>query len=189
MHQFDYLSIFVSLIIAIGVTHLLSSGSGLIRFRGKVRLHVPTLIWMAALLLIQIQIWWGSYYRREIEGWTFFGFLFYLLIPIVASMLGFLLIPTPEPGADLVAEYDNNRKWFFGLLTGLVILSLLEDIGRSRVTYLDFNFGLRLGIGAVSVTGFLVGSKSAQLPIAVVFLILMLAHITFGFWTLPQIRA
>ena len=49
MHEFDYLSILVSIIIGRGVSHLLTSAVDLILLREKVRLHCVTLVWMAVL--------------------------------------------------------------------------------------------------------------------------------------------
>ena len=183
MHSFDYLSIFVSIIIALGVSHLLSSAAGLILLRDRVRLHGPTLVWMEVLFLVQVLIWWGSFNRRDVDDWTFFGFLFYLLMPIIASMLGFILLPSPQPDTDLEREYCRNRRWFFGLFVAIQAVSLIEDSFRSRVGF-DLNLGLRVAILAMLGAGLAIGSRRAQLPIAIAVLLLALGHIAFGFWRL-----
>ena len=115
--------------------------------------------------------------------WTFPRFFFYLLLPIIASMLGLLLIPRPHPDTDLEKEFYCNRLWFFGLLTAMSVVSLLEDLFRSHLT-LDLQLGIRVAILVSAGTGFAVGSKRAQLPIAVAVLFLALAHIGIGFWRL-----
>ena len=93
MKQFDHLSIFVSMIIALGVRHLILSVANMINLRGKVRIYYPTLVWMISLLMLQLQIWWVFYSRHETSDWSYFAFLFYLYIPITASMLSHLLAP------------------------------------------------------------------------------------------------
>lgn len=54
MNQFEFLSVFVSIIIALGISNILSSAMRLIRRRGRVRMHGATLVWMAVLFLLQV---------------------------------------------------------------------------------------------------------------------------------------
>lgn len=75
MRPFDYLSILVSIIVALGVTALLSNTARYIRLRDRITGYAPGIVWVSALFLLQVQIWWVSFHRREIETWTFFGFL------------------------------------------------------------------------------------------------------------------
>lgn len=80
---------------------------------------------MVSLFLLLVFNWWVLFYRREVELWTFFGFLLYLLIPILVSVSGYLLVPEMElelePKFDLEKQYFHNRKWFFGILGGFGI--------------------------------------------------------------------
>jgi len=127
MKQFDHLSIFVSMIIALGVRHLILSVVNMINLRGKIRIYYPTMVWMIFLLLLQLQIWWVFYYRHDNSDWSYFAFLLYLYIPITVSMLSHLLLPEVKAETDLEAIYYRNRKWFFGLLGSVAFISLLED--------------------------------------------------------------
>ena len=110
MHVFDHLSIFVSIVIALGVTHLLSSLARLIHLRRHIKVYGPALVMAFSLLLLQIQIWWVSFYRRDILDWSFFGFALYLTIPATVSMLSYLAIPEPSEGGDMALDYNYNRK-------------------------------------------------------------------------------
>jgi hypothetical protein len=181
MHQFDYLSVLVSIIIALGISHLLSSAAGLIHWRHRVKIYYPTLVWMTVLLMNQIQIWWVAFYRRQIMDWTFFGFLLYLMIPIIISMLGYLIIPETTPEANLEREYYHNRRWFFGLLGLVMVISFIEDFTRFGFVLMSLNSWMRVGFLAVCITGFACPAKRAQLVIALAFFATLLCHITFSF--------
>ena len=181
MPEFNHLSIFISIIIALGVSHLVSSGARLIHLRGRVRIHYPTVIWMVTLLLLQVQIWWVAFYRRDVKEWTFFGFLLYLLIPIVVSMLGYLLVPQLDANTDLENEYYHNRKWHFGLLAGVVAVSLLEDAVRSGMARLDLNFSMRVAFLVLCGVGVTTRAKRAQLPVALAFLGLFVFYMVLVF--------
>ena len=188
MNRFDFLSVLVSIIIALGISHILASAARLIRRRGKVLLYPPTTVWMVTLLLLQVQVWWVAFYRRDIVHWTFFGFLLYLLIPILISLLGYLLVPEFElevaDNVDLEREYGHNRRWFFGILGTVIIVSLLEDIFRSGRMDLDLNSGIRFLFLGLAVAGFAVGNRRAQLPVALVFLGTLVCYIGLVFRTL-----
>jgi hypothetical protein len=181
MHPFDYLSIFVSIIIALGVTHLLSSLARYIHLRGQVRPFAPALVWAASLLLLQVQIWWVSFYRRDIPEWTFFGFILYLLIPSIVSMLSYLALPELHAGADMEREYNRNRRWFFGLLAAVIVISLAEDFSRSETVRIDANSAFRIGFIALAAAGWAIESARGQLAIAIVFLISLVTYISVVF--------
>jgi hypothetical protein len=181
MHPFDYLSIFVSIIIALGVTHLLSSFARLIHLRDQVTKCAPALIWAMALLLLQVQIWWVSFHRRDIEDWNFFGFTLYLLIPSIVSMLSYLVLPELHPQANIEREYYHNRKWFFALLGGAILISLIEDFARSRAVQIDANLTFRVEFLALAIAGYFFAAKRVQLVIALAFLCSLVAYIAFVF--------
>lgn len=84
---------------------------------------------MAFLFLANIQIWWVAFERREDTQWRFFSFLLYLLIPVCAFMLSYLILPElgDEDVVDLPANFDAGRPWFFGFLASLPTLSLIEQ--------------------------------------------------------------
>ena len=132
LSSFEYLSVLVSIIVGLAITHLLSATARLIQMRHRIRFHATTLCWMTTLFLINIQVWWVAFERRHESDWTFFSFLLYLLIPIVTFLLSYLILPglDDDDTADLAANFDGNRGWIFGLLALLPTLSLIEETAR-----------------------------------------------------------
>jgi hypothetical protein len=45
--SFEYLSVLISVIVGLGLSHPLTSAARLIQRRRRIRLHAPTLLWMA----------------------------------------------------------------------------------------------------------------------------------------------
>lgn len=92
------------------------------------RLHPTTLCWMLILFLVDTQIWWAAFERRDNDVWNLF-FLLYLLQPILAYLMGFLALPElgDEDQIDLSANFATNRPYFFGLLALLPLASLVEE--------------------------------------------------------------
>jgi len=69
----------------------------------------------------------------------FFSFVLYLLIPICAFFLSYLVLPElgDEDVVDLPANFDAGRPWFFGLLALLPTISLIEEALRDGGLPLD----------------------------------------------------
>jgi hypothetical protein len=129
MTPFEYLSVLISIVIGLAITQLLSGTARLIQVRARVRPHATTLLWMATLFLLDTQIWWAAFERRDISEWNFFLFLFYLLQPTLAFLLSYLVLPElgDEDEIDLPANFAGNRPWFFALLALLPLVSLASE--------------------------------------------------------------
>jgi hypothetical protein len=129
MGQFEYLSVLVSIIVGLALTLLLSGTARLIQVRARVRPHATTLLWVATLFLLDTQIWWAAFERRDIREWNFFLFLFYLLQPTIAFLLSYLVLPElgDEDEIDLPKNFAGNRPWFFALLALLPLASLADE--------------------------------------------------------------
>ena len=155
MSSFEYLSVLVSIIVGLAITHLLSATARLIQLRGNVRPHATTFCWMTLLFLINIQVWWVAFDRRDSIEWAFHTFLLYLLIPIVVFLLSYLVLPQLDDRheVDLRANFDGNRRWFFGLLTALPVISLVEEGVREG--------GVPMGVDAVARVIFLLAALIA----------------------------
>jgi len=142
--SFEYLSVLISVIVGLGLSHLLTSAARLIQRRHRVRLHVPTLLWMATLFVVQIQIWWAFYNARRDAQWNFFFFLVSLVIPVLGYLLCYLIVPDLEAeDLDLKASYHANRPWFFGLVAVAFLVSFGQDLLGGTIP-LDRNTVFRL---------------------------------------------
>jgi len=181
--QFEYLSVLVSIIVGLALTQLLSGAARLIQLRRRVRMHVPTLLWMATLFLIDIQVWWVAFDRRSTTEWHFFGFVLYLLIPVMLFLLCYLVLPDlgDEDTADLRDNFDGNRAWFFGLLAGICTVSLAEQAVRRELSRFDADVAFRVGFIALSLAMSRVRSERVQAWNAVLVLLLILGYIAMLF--------
>lgn len=183
MSQFEYLSVLVSIIIGLALTQLLSGAARLIQLRRRVRMHVPTLLWMATLFLVDIQVWWVAFDRRATTEWQFFGFVLYLLIPVMLFLLCYLVLPDlgDEDSADLRDNFDGNRGWFFGLLAGIGAVSLAEQAVRGELLRFDADVAFRVVFVTLSLVMARVRSERVQAWNAVLVLLLILGYIAMLF--------
>lgn len=179
MTPFEYLSVLISIIVGLAITQLLSGTARLIQIRARVRPHATTLLWMATLFLLDTQIWWAAFERRDARDWNFFLFLFYLLQPTLAFLLSYLVLPElgDEDEIDLPANFAGNRPWFFGLLALLPLVSLVDEYIDLGAIPRDADAGFRVLFLALSVMAGRVRNARAQLWIAATTLTLLCGYV------------
>lgn len=187
MNPFEYLSVLVSIIIGLAMSHLLSGTARLIQARRRVRWYAPTLIWLVLLFLAQVQIWWAAFDARQEIDWNFFGFLSFLLIPACAYLLCYLLVPDFEPGddVDLERSFHDNQRWFFGLFATIVAISMSRDLVEDGRESLDEDMAFRVVFFAGSIVAAFVRSPRFHLGNAILSLTLFCGYIAQLFARLP----
>ena len=129
MDSFGYLSVLLSIIIGLAVTQILQGLRALMLSRETARLYAPSLIWAFLLLLIATQMWWSAFGLRDHTDWTF-GLCGLILLQMGLFYLASgLVLPDLRPDKiDLEADYFRNRGWFFGLMAGAAVASILKDV-------------------------------------------------------------
>jgi len=140
MDQFDYLSVLVSIITGLGITHLLT---GLGRFLGgpeSPRVFWVHVIWSANIILYQAFFWWFTFKWADHTTWTFGLFLFVLAYAILLYLLAVILYPVELPPAfDFRAHFHRRRRWFFYLLSFIAVVDVFDTIlkGSENVESVD----------------------------------------------------
>jgi hypothetical protein len=186
MDSFSYLSVFISLILGLGVTHLLTGFAALIRSRSEVKLWWPTPLWMATTFLIQVQTWWAMFTLRTIEIWTFAEFLIVLLQPIAIFMMAALIVPRTVSGrtVDLRDDYFRESRWFFSALLLALAASLAKNLILTGSLPEPRNLGAHIVFIGISIAALISRSARVHLILALVGLALLSGYIALLFTTL-----
>jgi hypothetical protein len=129
MEPFAYLSVLTSIVLALGITRLLSGIGRLLQNRHQVRIYWVHLLWTLNVFLFLVLNWWILFRWSSQHEWSFFLFLFVLLSPTVAYLLTVLLMPDPfEDGLDLKHHFLDNHRWFFTLAALLPIIDAMDTL-------------------------------------------------------------
>jgi hypothetical protein len=140
MDQFDYLSVLISIITGLGITHLLT---GLGRFLGgpdSPRVYWVHVVWSVNVILMQAFFWWFTFKWADNPSWTFALFLFVLAYAILLYLLAVILYPVELlPGFDFRDHFVRRRKWFFFLLSFIALVDVFDTMlkGRENVNSID----------------------------------------------------
>ena len=137
MDPFSYLSVLISIVLALGMTRVLAGVGEMLQARLRRRLYWVHLVWVGNLFLYLIIAWWIFYRWRSQQPWTFFLFVFVLISPTVLYLASLILFP-PESQLDEAIDYKkhyyaNHRVFFilFALFTPIDIVdSLLKGIAH-----------------------------------------------------------
>jgi hypothetical protein len=115
---FEHLSVLISIVIGLGITHLLMSAHRLVQARERVRPYWLSLLWAGLIFISQVEWWWASFSFRQQMEWNFFYFLFVLVSPVALYLAAAFVLPEVEPGQtyDLREYYYRTRGWFFSIL-------------------------------------------------------------------------
>jgi hypothetical protein len=135
MDPFSYLSVLISIILALGMTRVLAGVGEMLQARARRRIYWVHVFWIVNLFLYLVVAWWIFYRWRNQQPWTFFLFIFVLISPTILFLSSLLLFP-PESALDQFVDYKkhyyaNHRAFFilFGLFTPVDIVdSLLKGV-------------------------------------------------------------
>lgn len=175
---FSYLSVLFSIIIGLGIAHLLKGAAYFIHRRKQIVLYIPTLVWWVVLFILHVQIWWVSFERRTLKDWDLMQFIVFITLPIVTYMASFILIPESEGhhNLDLKKVYFNNRRWFFGFVILLPSVSIFQEYVLSGQIDYTLDFTLRLVFLGLGILGWLISAPIFHFWNALLVLALLLYY-------------
>jgi hypothetical protein len=117
MEMFNYVMVLASVVIGLGIAHLLQGVGGLVQHPHREKFYWVHLLWVASIFLRAIFWWWFEFDLSKTAEWTFALYLFVLAYAVLIYLLCALLFPRDLAGYDGFKDYYYSRRaWFFGLL-------------------------------------------------------------------------
>jgi hypothetical protein len=162
MNAFEYLSVLISIILALGMTRVLAGVGDMLQARSHRRIYWVHAIWIVNVFLYLVIAWWIFYRWRDQQPWTFFLFVFVLISPTILYLTSLLLFPR-EGDMDGVVDYKthyyaNHRAFFilFALFAPVDIVdSLLKGVAhflQLGPQYIVINLLYFVGITTAAIT-------------------------------------
>lgn len=179
MDAFSFLSVLLSIILGLAITHVLSSLGRLVHNRERVRVYWPVGVWMVLLLLMYVQGWWASFGLRDHTDWTFVTFLVILLQSIFGYMLAALLLPEYawDKPVDMKADYFRQAPWFYGTMVAAVTTSVVKDLVLDGHLPDSGNLFFHIAFLAISIVGAITKREWFHKAIPVVNLVMFATYI------------
>src|SRR5207237_3969153 len=137
MSPFEYLSVLISIVLALGMTRVLAGVGEMLQASSHRQIYWVHVLWIVNLFLYLVIAWWIFYRWRNQQPWSFLLFVFVLISPTILYLASLLLFPR-ESEADIAVDYKthyyaNHRAFFilFGLFTPVDFVdSLLKGVSH-----------------------------------------------------------
>lgn len=159
MSLFEFVLVMTSLVLAIGITHLLQHVADIVRHRKILRIDWVPLVWMGSLFISPASYWWALWDFRDLQ-WTFPSFFFLLATPTLLYIAISLLVSAnvTAPNASLAASFEKVRVPFMWVM--VVFQTLITWDGWLLGVEPAWN-SLRL-IGLILVSLYIAGAVSPK---------------------------
>jgi hypothetical protein len=161
MSAFEYLSVLISIILALGMTRVLAGVGEMLEARSHRRLYWVHIIWTLNVFIYLVIAWWVFYRWRNEQTWTFFLFVFVLISPTILYLASLLLFPR-EGGVDESIDYKThfyaNHRAFFIIFALYAPVDLVDTLLKGIPHFFELG-----SLYIISLVLFLVGSTTAAI--------------------------
>jgi hypothetical protein len=179
MSAFDYLTVLISIVLGLAITNVLTRLALVMQSRERVNFYWPPIAWALWIFFISVQHWWSQWSWRYSRAPTFGGFWLQLLTPVLLFLISALALPDREENGklDLQDWYFHNRKWCFGLLFFVPLISILEELVRTGRMASLVNLGFLIAFAVVAAISFFITSRRAGEWVTAQAMVMTLAYV------------
>jgi hypothetical protein len=180
--SFEFLSVLISVVVGLGVAHLLMGIGRLIHRSGTTRLSAAHLLWTAWVFLFLVVYWWTIVFGyQDWQNWNIVLFLFVLMYGVLIFLMAVVLYPPDLPESwDMQAHFIAKRRWFFGIFA-LLVLTEFTDTGLKN-HFDDFSIPYFFLLGSwisLAIFGWRTTGRHTQVAIAGYCLVSLLAWVGY----------
>lgn len=180
MDEFEYITVLLSIILGLGLAQLLSGFARLLRDGRSLARAWWVIVIVLTLLLGILQVWWVSFIWRDVQDWTFFGYLAFMVLPVMLFLLAYLVLPADLhlDGDALAQAFIERRRPFYAIIALIPLASFVQQrLLTGEVPPLDLDTTLRLLWIVLAVPGFASRRIAVQAGVALLSLALMMVYI------------
>jgi len=154
MTRFEYLSVLVSIVIALGISEVTIAWARVLQQKATTKIYWLHGFWSIFSLFLMIQFWWGFWRYRTVESWSLLSLVTTLTVVITLSLCALMLVPRihVDVNFDSQATYFDNSPRFFFLAGCFIVLVGVMDITVLGSPTLDTENIFR-GAGAIVAFG------------------------------------
>lgn len=185
MGAFEYLSVLISIVLGLGITHLLLGFGRWVEGRSEFHAFGPSLAWAGFLLVVHIETWWTMWGYTQHREWTFLEFVVVLLQPMVLFLMTLMVFPSSDARRqDLRENFLHQRPWFFGLLVVLLTVSIMKDLVLNRTLPGAMNLAFHGIFFVAAILGMALKKERGHRPLAYSVLVVFVAYTVLLFFDL-----
>jgi hypothetical protein len=153
---FEYLSVFISIVIGLAIVRVLGGVAEILN-RREVRPYWVHSTWVAYFVVWLPYFWWFTFDWRLEETWTFPLFMFVVTFAMLAYLCVIVLVPTRRPDLENLEDYFYRARPRFFAIWALVMVTDVIDTFLKPGNLADVG-PTYLPIMAIIILGHIVGA-------------------------------
>lgn len=163
MTKFEFLAVFISIVVGLGVTHILYGLARIIYTHDRQHVSMLHLVWTLNVLLILVLNWWVFFLWVDFDAWSFDVYL--LLIGWGVSLYMFAVVlypPDIRSGDSYDAIFEKNRQWLFGTFVTFITFDIVQTAVRGQLFQPAYYLPYVLHYMVLAVIGIFVPNRRYQ---------------------------
>ena len=178
MSPFEFITVFVSLIVGFALAHILRAVSDLYEIRERVKTYWINSLWVITVIMWSIFTWWGLWMLSiELTEWTYAQY--WILVINISSIYFFttLVLPkaTDEGEIDLEKHYYSVHKAFFSVVAFSLFSSAIVNFSLFGQPLIGPMTIMPCIVGCAAIGGVFTNSKSYHKGIGIFMFIMFIA--------------
>jgi hypothetical protein len=169
MDQFEYVMVLVSIIVGLGIAHILLGIGAIIdrlsRKESRLELSWAHATWLGFCFTWLVMFWWWEYrFSTRVADWTIGLYLFLVCYAVTLFLLQAILVPRTWDGVTSLKEFFLERRvWFYCLLAFATILDLFDSFLKGGFEYMFSGGYIGMGFTVSSVLIVLIGIRATKI--------------------------
>lgn len=188
MTFFEYVTVLVSIIVALGIAQILSGVARMIEKPQGQKIYWVHLLWAAWLFLYLIFFWWFEFQLTAVVEWTFYAYAILVFYATVLFLMSAILFPSrSHDGIDFEERFFARRNWFFGLFILSLAINVPDTLLKGTVHFGSLGLGFwsySLSSLVICLVGLLTTNRKTHAVIAGLSLIFQVGFIGQMFFTI-----
>jgi hypothetical protein len=188
MDAFSYLSVLISIVVGLALTHLLAGFAAMVRARGRITIYWPLAGQMTLLFFVQVQMWWAFFSLRDVSRWSFPEFLVVLMQAVLVYLATAFLVPDfrDSERIDLKECYFREAHWYFAALLLAVLDSLAKNLVLTGKLQSPLDLAGHVVFGSICLVGIITRREPVHKALAILALLVFTSYIALLFVPLPD---
>ena len=127
MTTFEYLAVLISIIVGLGITHLLGGIARFVHHPARYRLHWIHYVWIWYVFVFLLYFWWFQLWMNTVEDWSSALYVHLVLYSVLLYLLCVVITPPDSLEDGGFREYFFARRgWFFGVLLAIGAVDFVD---------------------------------------------------------------
>jgi len=163
MGQFEYVMVLVSIVVGLGIAHILLGISGITdrmsHKENRLELSLAHASWLGFCFTWLVMFWWWEYrFSSRVADWTMGLYLFLIFYAVTLFLMQAVLVPRTWDGVTSLKDYFLERRvWFYSFLMFATVLDLFDTYLKGGVERIWDTGPINLGFVALTVPVVIIG--------------------------------